>query len=176
VLFYHLYWVVAFGLVTLFLLGANTWQAVRREDRTIGSEIMAIVGLTLSAPAAYYVSGVGTAPVGLLLWLLCALYFISSVFYVKLRVHSINSRNEEARKKSRWRCALYHVFLLAALAVLAATDSLNLFALAAFAPVLLRSFWQLASPVRKVNLRRIGWLEVIYSIVFLIFTTLTFRV
>jgi len=40
---------------------------------------------------------------------------------------------------------------------------------------LIRSFWYLARPVRQINLRMVGWLEVIYSIVFLVFITLTFR-
>ena len=174
VFIYHLYWLAAFGFVAVFLLAANARQAVRREDRTIGSEIMAIAGLTLSAPAAYYVSRNAFESAALWLWLLCALYFVSSVFYVKLRVNTINPRNEGVRKRSSWGCGIYHSVLLAALVILALTDSLNVFALAAFAPVLLRSFWRLASPIRRVNLRRVGWLEVVYSIVFLVFTTLAF--
>jgi hypothetical protein len=83
---------------------------------------------------------------------------------------------EEARRQSWRRCGLYHSILLASLLLLAITGSLNLSALVAFAPVLIRSFWQLAKPVRQINLRRVGWLEIVYSVVFLIFTTLTFRV
>ena len=107
------------------------------------------------------------------LWALCALYFASSVFYVKLRVYWLNRRKEQARRQARFRCALYHAFLLAALLVLAVTGSLNLFALVAFAPVLARSFWQLIKPATRLNLRRIGVLEIIYSVVFLIFITLS---
>lgn len=173
-LVYHLYWLVPIGLAALVLLAVNTLQAVRRDDRSILGEILAIGGLTLTAPAAHYVARGVLQGAALWLWALCLLYFTSSVFYVKLRVNTINPRREEARK-SRWRCAVYHTFLLAALLVVALTGSLSLFALAAFSPVLVRSFWQLASPVQQVNLQRIGWLEVIYSIVFLIFTTLTFR-
>jgi hypothetical protein len=52
---------------------------------------------------------------------LCALYFASSVFYVKLRVTTINPRKEEARRQSWKRCAFYHTFLLASLVLLAMT-------------------------------------------------------
>jgi YwiC-like protein len=173
--FDHLYWLVVFGLVTVLLLGANAQQAVRREDRTISSELMAIGGLTLTAPAAHYVSRGFFEPTALCLWFLCLFYFSSSVFYVKLRVATINPHRKEARKQSSWQCAVYHLILLASLLILAFTGNLNLFALAAFSPVLGRSFWQLASPVRRVNLRKVGWFEVAYSIVFLVFTTLTFR-
>ena len=173
---YKLYWLVPIAVATMALLVINARQATRRQDRTIGGEMMAIAGLTLTAPAAYYVSLGAFDSTALWLWALCALYFASSVFYVKLRVHMINPRKEEARRQSWRRCALYHSFLLASLLLLTLTDSLSLSALAAFSPVLIRSFWHLAKPVRQINLRRVGWLEIIYSVVFLIFTTLTFHV
>jgi hypothetical protein len=163
------------GVAALVLLAINARQAVLREDRTIGGEMMAIAGLTLAAPAAYYAARGAFDLTALWLWVLCAVYFASSVFYVKLRVSTINPRNDETRRQSWFRCAFYHSFLLASLLVLALTGSLNLFAFAAFAPVLTRSFWYLARPVRQINLRRVGWIEVAYSLLFLIFTTLTFR-
>lgn len=172
---YQFYWLAAFGAVTLILLAVNSRQAVRRAERTIGGEVIAIAGLTLTAPAAHYVARGELEATALWLWALCALYFASSVFYVKLRVNTINPRREEARRQFWLRCVLYHSFLLAGLLTLALTGSLNAFALAAFSPVLARSFWHLARPVRQVNLRRVGLHEVIYSVVFLIFMTLTFR-
>jgi hypothetical protein len=175
ILFYNLYWVAAFGLAALLLVALNAQQAVHREDRTIGGEMLAIAGLTLTAPVAYYASRRVLDPAALWLWMLCVLYFGSSVFYVKLRVCAINQRKEDAHQRSVQHCVFYHVFLLAGLLILALTGDLNLFAVAAFLPVLLRSFRQAASPVRQVNLRRVGWLELIYSIVFMTFTTLTFR-
>jgi hypothetical protein len=174
-LVYHLHWFFATALGALVLLAVNARQAVRHEDRTIGGEMMAIAGLTLTAPAAYYAASGTFDATALWLWALCALYFASSVFYVKLRVSTINPRLNEARRQSWWRCAFFHAFLLASLLILSLTGSLNLFALAAFSPVLIRSFWHLARPVRRINLRKVGWLEIVYSVVFLIFTTLTFR-
>lgn len=173
---YKLYWLVPIAVATAALLVINAQQAVRREDRTISGEIMAIAGLTLTAPAAYYVSLGAFDRTALWLWALCAFYFASSIFYIKLRVHTLNARKEGARRQAWRRCALYHSILLGSLLLLTITDSLSLSALAAFSPVLLRSFWHLAKPVRQVNLRRVGWLEIIYSVVFLIFTTLTFHV
>jgi hypothetical protein len=174
-LIYHLYWFIAMGLVALVLLAINARQAVRHEDRSIGGEMMAIAGLTLTAPSAYYAAGGVFDATALWLWALCAVYFASSVFYVKLRVNTINPRFDDARRQSWWRCAFYHAFLLVSLLLLALTGGLNFFAFAAFAPVLARSFWYLAKPVRRINLKRVGWLEMIYSLVFLIFTALNFR-
>jgi hypothetical protein len=171
----RLFWLIPLGLVAIALLAVNAEQAARREDRTVSGEVIAILGLTLTAPTTYYAARAEWGAAALWLWALCALYFASSVFYVKLRVYWLNRRKEQARRQARLRCGLYHAFLLAALAILAGTGSLNLFAIVAFAPVLARSFWQLAKPATQLNLRRIGVLEIIYSLVFLLFITLTFR-
>jgi hypothetical protein len=175
ILISRLYWLAPLGLASVILLAVNAEQGARREDRTVTGEVIAILGLTLTAPTAYYVARREWDGVALWLWALCALYFASSVFYVKLRVHWLNRRKPQARRQALVRCALYHSFLLAGLAALAAIGSLNVFALAAFAPVLGRSFWQLLKPAAKLNLRRVGVLELVYSVVFLVFITLTFR-
>ena len=171
----RLFWLLPLGLIAITLLTINAAQAMQREDRTVTGEVTAILGLTLTAPAAYYVARGQWDVVAVWLWALCALYFASSVFYVKLRVQALNRRKPQEQQRARSRCALYHIFLLAALLALAVTDSLNLFAIVAFAPVLARSFWFLAKPGGEVNLRRIGVFEIFYSLVFLIFITLTFR-
>lgn len=174
-LIYHRFWLALFAILTAFLLAFNTWQAVRREDRTVIGETIAILGLTLAAPSAYYVASGSWNSTALGLWVICVLYFTSSVFYVKLRVHSLSRRREELRRQSWWRCAAYHLFLTTALLLLAATGSLDLFVLFAFIPVLSRTVWQLAKPGGKTNLKRVGVLEIVYSVVFLVFVTLSFR-
>jgi hypothetical protein len=172
----RLYLMIPAGMVTFALLAINAEQALRREDRSVTGEMLAIAGLTMTAPIAHYVATGAIEVTPLWLWLLCALYFASSVFYVKLRVYSISTRKQTQRRQSWWRCAFYHMFLLAGLVVLAFTGKLNLFALIGFAPVLGRSFWHLAKPANQINLKRIGVLEIIYSVVFLVFITLTFRI
>lgn len=176
VLVYKLYWLMPMAAATAGLLFYNAVQATRREDRTIAGEVMAILGMTLTAPATYYAARGAWAAEALWLWALCALYFTSSVFYVKLRVHWLNRRKQEQRRQSWWRCAIYHTCLLAVLVTIAATGNLSLLVLVAFAPVLGRSFWHLAKPAERINLKRIGVTEIVYSLVFLIFVTLSLRI
>jgi hypothetical protein len=171
----QLWGLVPLGIAAALVLAANAEQAVRREDRTVSGEALAVLGLTMTAPAAHYTAWGAWHAEALWLWLLCALYFASSIFYVKLRVHAANPRKEEARRMAWRHCASYHAFLFIGLTVLAVTGSLNLFALIAFAPVLGRSFWYLFKPSTQLNLKRIGVLEIVYSVVFLVFLTLTFR-
>jgi YwiC-like protein len=172
---YQLTWLVAIASLSVVLLVFNSWQVVRRKDRTVGTETIAIIGLTATAPTAYYVCRGEWASEGWVLWALCALYFASSVFYVKLRVLSLSRRRNDLRRQS-WRyCAFYHLFLLLVLIILNVTSHTNLYILAAFLPVLIRTVWELQRPSNQISLRRIGLLEIAYSLVFLLFITIGYR-
>jgi hypothetical protein len=174
ILFYHLVWLAPLGAIGLALLLFNGKQATLLEERSIASEVLAICGLTLTAPAAYYAASGQWDETALWLWALSALYFASSVFYIKLRIYSLNPRKQEDQRRVRQSCAFYHSFLLIALIVLSIFGGLHLFALAAFAPILVRTFWRLFNPATRVNLTRAGVLEIVYSLGFLIFVTLSF--
>ncbi|MEW6208855.1 MAG: YwiC-like family protein [Acidobacteriota bacterium] len=170
----HLYGLIPLGAASALLLALNAEQTVRRQDRAVANEILAILGLTLTAPVAYYaVRGAWDAK-AICLWAMCALFFASSVFYVRLRVYSVNARKEDERRKLWRACALYHSFLLVSLVALAVTGNLRVFALIAFAPALGRSFRHMIAPVGRLNLKKIGVMEIVYSIVFLIFIALSF--
>jgi hypothetical protein len=175
VLIDRLYGLIPLGAASALLLALNAEQTVRRQDREVANEILAILGLTLTAPAAYYAACGAWDAKAFCLWAMCALYFASSVFYVRLRVYSINARKEDERRKLWRACALYHSFLLVSLVALAVTENLRVFALIAFAPALARSFRHLIAPASRLNLKKIGVMEIVYSIVFLVFIALTFR-
>jgi hypothetical protein len=145
------------------------------EERSTASEIMAIGGLTLTAPAAYYAARGRLDVAALWLWLLSALYMASSVFYIKLRVYRLNPRKQAEQRRALQGCAFYHSFLIVALAALISAGSLSLLAFIAFAPALARAFWGMFTPKTKVNLTRAGILEIAYSLIFLICAALSFH-
>ncbi|MDX2044404.1 MAG: YwiC-like family protein [Acidobacteriota bacterium] len=172
---YKLYWLIPLALIGAVLLLVNGWQAAEFEDRTVLSEVMAIGGLTMTASAAFYTAKGVWTQTAFWLWALSAAYFASSVFYVKLRVTWLHAKTVEAKRNARWQCAGYHSFLLCSLLALAVTRSLPLFVLIAFAPVMARALRSLLSPEPHLNLKRIGIAEIVYSVIFLVVTTLTFR-
>jgi hypothetical protein len=175
ILFYKLYALVPLALIGCLLLAINGKQATQFDDRSVQGEIMAIAGLTMTAPAAYYAARGAWDQKAVWLWALSAAYFASSVFYVKLRVTGLHAKRLSDKMRARWQCIGYHLFLLASLLMLAATGSLSLFVWIAFAPILARTFWSLWKPARSLNLKRIGMTEIIYSLIFLLFIVLTFR-
>src|SRR5262245_31049473 len=76
---FKLLWLIPLGLAGAVLLLINGKQATRMEERSTSGEIMAIGGLTMTAPAAYYAASGQWDMTALWLWLLSALYMASSV-------------------------------------------------------------------------------------------------
>jgi hypothetical protein len=172
---YQLYWLILLGLIGAALLLINSKQATQLEERRMTSEVMAIGGLTLTAPAAYYAACGQWDLTAFWLWLLSMLYFASSVFYIKLRIYRLNPRKQAEQLQAQRSCFFYHSFLIVALLVLIFAGGLGLLAFIAFTPVLVRTFWGIFKPKTKVNLTRAGILEIVYSLVFLICAALSFR-
>lgn len=168
-------WLLPLGLLGVCLLLFNGAQGAQLEERSLRNELLAIAGLTMTAPAAYAVALGHWEPQALLLWLLCACYFASSVFYIKHYVTNAHAKVPDAKATARRQCLGYHAFLLLALLVLALSRSLSFFVLIAFAPVLARAFGQLWRPPTQFNLKRAGVLELVYALLFLVFVTLGLR-
>lgn len=175
ILFSHLYGMIPLGLAAGGLLVWNAGQAARREERTIFTEVLGIIGLTLAAPTAYYVALGRWEPEGLLLWALSAIYFGGSVFYIRLRVVAAHRKRERESARIRWLCGGYYAVLAALLVVAVAIGRANGLLLAAFAPAIARAFWHVVKPPKRAILQRIGVLEIVYSAWFLIFAVLAFR-
>jgi hypothetical protein len=164
--------VLPLGILGGLVLGIHVVQMRRREARTVLGEILAIVGLTLAAPAAFLVGLDTESARALVLWVLCALFFASSVLHVKSRVLSVQPRRAAERRTMRRASAAYHVLLLAALGALAGLGRLHSFYAVAFLPVVARALVALAASPGRLDLTRAGILEIVYSLHFLVFVTL----
>src|SRR5262245_59185913 len=70
ILAFKLFWLIPLGLIGAALLLINSEQAARLEERTMSGEVMAICGLTLTAPAAYYAASGRWEKTAFWLWLL----------------------------------------------------------------------------------------------------------
>src|SRR5262245_1625382 len=108
---FNLFWLIPLGLIGAALLLINGRQATRMEERTMTNEMMAIFGLTMTAPAAYYVASGRWEMTAFWLWMLSMLYMASSVFYIKLRVYRLNPRKQTEQRQAWLSCAFYHSFL-----------------------------------------------------------------
>ncbi len=149
-----LVWIGATGAV---LLAVNTWHALEREDRSVAAELLAFGGLALIAPATHCVANQQWTTHALVLWVLCVAYFSSAIFYVKMRVKATVPRFAADHQRLRIYTAIYHMLLFATGRYVVA-----------YLPIIARGLYYAARPSPKINLKQIGWTEVVYSIWFLV--------
>ncbi|MDI3328867.1 MAG: YwiC-like family protein [Alicyclobacillaceae bacterium] len=92
---------VALGASAAFL--ANVWFAVRRQERHLLNDLLAMAGLSLTGVAAYRL-GRGAFDAGAwMLWLVCVVYFFGSALHVKSMIR------ERRNRGIKWAANLYAV-------------------------------------------------------------------
>jgi hypothetical protein len=160
---YHLFGLFWFGLLAASGFFVHAIFTFFRKERSIPSELIAVMTLTSSAPAMQYVQTGMIHDTGWLLWIVSILYFWSSVFYVKMRVK--RQINKDESTLITLACHMYHVFLIVILAGLAVYHLVPTLTLAAFIPIVIRAF-QGAQTNNKLNLKRIGFAEVAFTLFF----------
>jgi hypothetical protein len=153
---WHLWWLAAFGAIAAPL-------AFRKTERSVMMQLLAVCGLTLTAPAAWYTATVRLDISALLLWLFNALYFAGGVFYVKMHIATAIER----KPAGRLPVVLYYGAL---------TGVLGWWPVGlAFVPVILRAFVGAARVSPFLRIKRLGWTEVAYSLAFAVMVILLFR-
>ncbi len=163
------------GAAGVLLLVFNLARTEQREARSVVAELVAFAGFAMAAPAAHYATRGAWESLALWLWALCWLYFISSVFHVKATVLAVQPQRRAAFVRMRTVSAVYHGVLALLLGGLVAMQRLPPLVLVAYAPLLVRSFGSMLRRPARLDLRRLGWLEIAYSLVFLFCVTLAFH-
>lgn len=145
---WKLWWLAAFGAVAAPL-------AFRKTERGIAMQLLAVAGLTLTAPAAWYVA---TGKLDYRLWLLNALYFAGGVFYVKMHIAAAIARRADKFRQGA-ATMIYH-------GVLAVVAALWWPVGLALLPAVARAFVGVARLSPTLRIKRLGWTEVAHSLVF----------
>lgn len=169
--FYDLIYIGSPAALALIYLFVRSRFARKRIDRTFSGEILAISGLTLTAPAAAIIANGHLSQTALGIWGLYVLYFASSVLYVKMRILAVQ-RKSGITFKDRLTLGsgllIYHVILLANLFTFYFTTPLTgQYLVIGFAPIFIRSIigWATLSNTLP-NLKRIGLTESAYTLWF----------
>ena len=158
----------------MLLLLFNLERTEQREERSVPAQLVAIVGFAMAAPAAHYAARGEWHSDALWLWLLAWLYFSSSVFHVKTTVLAVQASRRQAYARMRLLNVAYHAGMLLLTGFLAARALVPPLVLLGYVPLWLRSAWSLLRPAVRLDLKRIGILEILYSMNFLLFGWLAF--
>ncbi len=178
---------LAFGVPLLYPYGRwllLPWAAVfaaftashfylRRQhlDRTPAGELITIAGLALTAPGAYYVAA-GLDAAAIYLWVLSTLYSGASVFFVRMKMKHRALRRPAASIGERLSLGraniIYLSFLVLVVVLLTVTRQVPALVPLAFTPLVVKAALGVARGGPQVNIKRVGWTEVVHSISFTI--------
>jgi hypothetical protein len=160
---WRLWWLAALGAAAAPL-------AFRKTGRSVMSQLIAVAGLTLTAPAAWYVATGNLDRRAWLLWGLNFLYFAGGVFYVKMHVAAAVRRKlfETAAEKIGWGATslVFYGGLALCVVGLAMAHLIPWLATLAFAPVVVRAAVGVGRLSSTLHIKRLGWTEVAHSVVF----------
>jgi hypothetical protein len=130
------------------------------------SEIVGTIGLTASAPAAYYVI---TGEFGATAWMLWAANLIfagNQIHYVQLRIHNARIDGLRAKLIRGWSFAAGQLVMTVVLTVACLAGLLPRVASIAFAPLLFRGWFYFIQKPAPLMVRRLGWNELAQAVAF----------
>lgn len=168
---YDLIYIGTPATIALFWLFIRSRFARKRIDRTFSGEMLAIAGLTLTAPTAITVATGHLSQTAIGLWGLYVLFFGSSVLYVKMRILAVQKKSGitiKDRLTLGSGLIVYHLLLLVNIITFHITlPALGTYLLIGFAPVIIRAIigWVTLSNTLP-NLKRVGLIESVYTLWF----------
>jgi hypothetical protein len=141
----------------------------------MAAQIVGSLGLTSTAPAAYYVVTGHLDATAWALWFANWLFAGDQIHFVQLRIHAARAANS-AEKFARGRSFLVGQAVLAVVLVIACRFGLLPgLALLAFVPVVVRGLAWFVSRPQPLVVRRLGWTELAHAVTFAALLTFAFR-
>jgi hypothetical protein len=130
------------------------------------SEIVGTIGLTSSAPAAYYVVTGNFGVTAWILWLANLAFAGNQIHYVQLRIHTARVEGVEAKLARGWTFASGQFFMVLLLAFACWRAWMPWVALIAFLPLLFRGWFYFFRKPVPLQVRRLGWNELGHAVAF----------
>jgi hypothetical protein len=153
------------GIAGLAFVAQAVLRKLGRRTRML-AQVVGAVGLTCTAPGAYYVITGQLDSRALALWLANWLFAGNQIHFVQLRLHAARARGWR-EKLARGRTFFAgQVLMVLALALAWRWGSFPALALAAFVPVLLRGTLWLWQPPHPLEVHRLGWSELRHALAF----------
>lgn len=136
------------------------------QNRRMLSEMVGTIGLTLSAPAAYYVMTGKLGPTAWMLWLANLLFAGDQIHYVQFRLHTARVEGLRAKLAHGRGFAIGQALMTAALTIACLSRLMPAIASVAFAPLLFRGWFYFVQDPKPLVVRRLGWNELTHAIAF----------
>jgi hypothetical protein len=154
------------GAAAAFAFVAQAWVKKMGRRARMAAQLSGSVGLTATAPAAWYVVTGQLDERALGLWLANWIFAGNQIHYVQLRIHNARAATfTEKTQGGRW----FLVGQVAMMAALGGAWRLHLLpaaALLAFVPLLIRGLLWFISAAKPLAVKRLGWAELAHGVAF----------
>jgi len=155
-------------------LGQATVRRIWRKART-AAQMIGAAGLTVVAPAAYYVVSGHLNNRAWLLWLLNLAFAANQIQFVQLRIRGAHAMSRTDKLTLGGSFIAAQFILITLLVTGCAVRLLTWYAATAFAPVLGRGFAWFSSTYRPLAIHALGKRELMHAMVFGVLLILAFR-
>jgi len=168
-----------FGILASLFLGINLYLVIQKRTRILTTEILAVAGLSLSAPCGYYVAVGNIDETAYLVYLLDVLFLTHLVVYVRARISIPPSRTTPIGLLERiGRHREYYTVLglvIAILFLLTWTTDLRVGELIAFLPSIAHSLVRLLQAKTIEDPFRLGFVQLGHCLIFSILLVVLMR-
>ena len=165
-------WPLGAAVAAAFIAQAILKKLSRRTRML--SEMVGTIGLTASAPAAYYVITGEFNATAWMLWLANILFAGDQIHYVQLRIHTAKVLGFRAKLAHGWAFALGQALMTAIITVACLARLMPPIASLAFAPLLFRGWFYFVQEPTQLIVRRLGWSELKHATAFCVLLIATF--
>ncbi len=138
------------------------------------SEVVGTIGLTASAPAAYYVITGNFNATAWMLWLANILFAGDQIHYVQLRLHTATVEGFRAKLTRGWAFAAGQALMTAVLTLACLSRLMPAIVSLAFSPLLFRGWFYFIQEPAPLIVRRLGWNEVKHAAAFCVLFIATY--
>lgn len=150
-------------------------RRLRRETR-VPAQVIGAVGLTATAPGAYYVAAGALDQTAYVLWLVNWLFAAHQIHYVHLRIGAAKARTRPEKFRAGRGFVITQSVLLGGLAGVAAASYAPPMLFLAFIPALVRAAVWFQQPQGTLSVRRLGFSELAQNIAFGVLVIVTLQV
>lgn len=159
--------------VAAAFIGQAVLKKLGRQTRML-SEMVGTIGLTASAPAAYYVITGEFNATAWMLWLANILFAGDQIHYVQLRIHTAKIQGFRAKFTHGWGFALGQALMTAIITLACLARLMPPIGSLAFAPLLFRGWFYFVQEPTPLVVRRLGWSELKHATAFCVLLIATF--
>ena len=162
---------VAFGAFAILYFLGNFFLMLRFQ-KSVASDLVGMAGLTLGAPALWYVQAGTIGAEALSLYVLSFLFFGCSVVYVHLKIRVVEMRRDDLSAREKLSAArlniVYHLAVIAIVVALAVWQWTPAMTVIAFVPMTIHALYGTYKLSHRVRFKRLGFLLLAHSVLFAI--------